>query len=85
MLSKLLFSKLYSADFAVGYQPDVNPFTEAPVGSWDLPDIILKAPAGGDDPVWAPFNQEAQYYGPMGKAWVFDNFGLSGAGPLGPP
>jgi hypothetical protein len=27
----------------------------------------------------------AQYYGPMGKDWIFDNFGLSGAGPLGPP
>ena len=26
-----------------------------------------------------------QYYGPMGKAWIFDNKGLSGAGPLGPP
>jgi hypothetical protein len=40
MLSKLLFGKLYSPDFAVGYQPDVNPFTEQPVQAWDLPDIV---------------------------------------------
>ncbi len=26
-----------------------------------------------------------QYYGPMGKDWIFDNNGLNGAGPLGPP
>ena len=40
MLSKLLFGKLYSADFAVGYQPDINPFTEQPVQAWNLPDIV---------------------------------------------
>ena len=133
MFTKLLFGKLYSADFAVGYQPDINPFTEMPIQAWDLPDIvsahtspcnseifrsnasiccafshtrynfqddmllkyivnmtlidnlsrarpknytrclhilsevdpfrdlqILNAPAGGDDPAWAPFDQEAQ-------------------------
>eukprot|EP00291_Cryptomonas_curvata_P020978 CAMPEP_0172175402 /NCGR_PEP_ID=MMETSP1050-20130122/14206_1 /TAXON_ID=233186 /ORGANISM="Cryptomonas curvata, Strain CCAP979/52" /LENGTH=57 /DNA_ID=CAMNT_0012847497 /DNA_START=187 /DNA_END=360 /DNA_ORIENTATION=- len=56
-----------------------------PIQEWNLPDIILNAPAGGSDPVWHPFDQEAQYYGPMGKDWIFDNNGLSGAGPLGPP
>ena len=40
MLSKLLFCKLYSSDFAVGYQPDINPFTEMPIQEWNLPDIV---------------------------------------------
>ena len=40
MLFTKLFSKLYSADFAVGYIPDTNPFTEMGVGEWSLPDQV---------------------------------------------
>jgi hypothetical protein len=118
MLSKLLFCKLYSADFAVGYQPDINPFTEMPIQEWNLPDIvsrphqfftvlstqlifsirywnniyspfltrilrslyflqILNAPAGGSDPVWAPFDQEKQVSLPDSPHLCFSGGSLS--------
>ncbi len=42
---------------------------------------LITSPA----PSSLPFYPLPQYYGPMGKDWIFDNNGLSGAGPLGPP
>eukprot|EP00286_Rhodomonas_abbreviata_P028064 CAMPEP_0181311032 /NCGR_PEP_ID=MMETSP1101-20121128/12913_1 /TAXON_ID=46948 /ORGANISM="Rhodomonas abbreviata, Strain Caron Lab Isolate" /LENGTH=58 /DNA_ID=CAMNT_0023417721 /DNA_START=244 /DNA_END=420 /DNA_ORIENTATION=+ len=50
---------------------NINPFTEQIVGEWSLPDEILMAPAGGM--TWEPTDPEVQYYGPMGKDWIFAN------------
>lgn len=60
MLQKLVFQGLFD---------NVNPFTEAIVGEWNLPDEILLSPAGGK--VWPETDPEAQYYGPKGKDWIF--------------
>jgi len=43
---------------------NVNPFTEAVVGDWDLPDEILLAPAGGME--YDETDPYADYYGPDG-------------------
>lgn len=56
MLTKLLkFTKLFD---------NVNVFTEAEVGDWDLPEEILLAPAGGME--WAVTDPYVDYYGPDG-------------------
>eukprot|EP00293_Proteomonas_sulcata_P008903 CAMPEP_0184303282 /NCGR_PEP_ID=MMETSP1049-20130417/13056_1 /TAXON_ID=77928 /ORGANISM="Proteomonas sulcata, Strain CCMP704" /LENGTH=71 /DNA_ID=CAMNT_0026614775 /DNA_START=345 /DNA_END=560 /DNA_ORIENTATION=+ len=46
---------------------DFNPFTEANVGEWQLPDEIALAPAGGM--TWAPTDPDTQYYGPEGRMY----------------
>eukprot|EP00281_Chroomonas_sp_CCMP1168_P020482 CAMPEP_0206231806 /NCGR_PEP_ID=MMETSP0047_2-20121206/11047_1 /ASSEMBLY_ACC=CAM_ASM_000192 /TAXON_ID=195065 /ORGANISM="Chroomonas mesostigmatica_cf, Strain CCMP1168" /LENGTH=113 /DNA_ID=CAMNT_0053655437 /DNA_START=26 /DNA_END=368 /DNA_ORIENTATION=- len=57
----MLFQKL----FIIG---EINPFTEKPVGEYELPDHIALAPAGCPDPDWSKHDPETQYYGPNGSA-----------------